>query len=136
MEPPSPVVNAFLVCDAVIHEAETNKKSCIGIFHRIHVRAFPARHGPLAIYASLTDAQGEYSFRLTLARLRDGREIGGGTTPTIRIPDPLQTAELAFRLQDLVFPEPGKYEFVLHANGQPVARKEIAVLAPSPGPKL
>jgi hypothetical protein len=133
---PSPVVKAFLVCDAVIHEAGTDKKSCIGIFHRIHARAFPARHGLLAIYANLTDAQGEYTFRLTLSRLRDGREIGGGATPPIRIPDPLHTAELAFRLQDLVFPEPGKYEFILHANGEPIARKEIAVLAPAPEPKL
>ena len=55
------------------------------------------------------------------------REIGAGSTPPLRIPDRLQTAELAFRLQNIVFPEPGKYQFQLFANEDLVAQKEVVV---------
>ncbi len=122
-----PVVKAFLVCDYVIHEQDTNKKSCIGIFHQINAPRFPCRHGQLAIYANITDALGEYVFQLTLANLKDGGEIGNGSTPPLRIPDRLQTAELAFRLQNIVFPEPGKYEFRLVANDEQIAQKIVTV---------
>ena len=123
-----PVIKAFLICDYVIHEQDTNKKSCIGIFHQINAPSFPCRHGQLSIYANLTNALGEYAFKLSLIHLKDGTEIGTGATPPLTIPDRLQTAELAFRLQNIVFPQPGKYEFRLEANEQLLATKEVAVL--------
>ena len=123
-----PVVKAFLICDYVIHEQETNKKSCIGIFHQINAPSFPCRHGQLSIYANITNALGDYAFRLSLVHLRDEKEIGSGATPSLKIPDKLQTAELAFRLQNIVFPQEGKYEFRLHANDRLIAQKEVAVI--------
>jgi hypothetical protein len=123
-----PVVKAFLVCDYVIHEQETNKKSCIGIFHQIHGRKFPCRHGQLSIYGNITEAEGSYVFELLLVNLADGKVIGTGQTPKLDVPDRLQTAELAFALQNIVFPQPGKYEFRLIANGDLIAQKEVAVL--------
>ena len=129
----SPVVKAFLVCDSVIHEQDTNKKSCIGIFHRVNSPVFPCRHGQLSIYANITDAQGEYLFRLLLVNLKDGKVIGSGATPPLRIPDRLQTSELALRLQNIVFPVEGKYEFRLIANEELIAQKEVeARLVPRP----
>ena len=122
-----PVVKAFLICDYVIHEQETNKKSCIGIFHQIGAERFPCRHGQLAIYANISDALGEYVFSLSLIHLTDGREIGSGKTPPLTIPDRLQTAELAFRLQNIVFPEPGEYEFRLLGNDMLLAQKKVSV---------
>lgn len=123
-----PVVKAFLVCDYVIHEQETNKKSCIGIFHQIHGAKFPCRHGQLSIYANITEAEGKYVFDLLLVNLADGKVIGTGSTPELDVPDRLQTAELAFALQNVVFPQPGKYEFRLIANKELIAQKEVSVL--------
>jgi hypothetical protein len=60
--------------------------------------------------------------------LKDGKEIGNGSTPPLHIPDKLQTAELAFTLQNIVFPEPGKYEFHLRANDELIAQKSFVVL--------
>lgn len=129
---PTPVVKAFLVCDYVIHEQETNKKSCIGIFHQVNAQKFPCRHGQLSIYANITEAEGEYAFELLLVNLNDGKVIGNGRTPGLRIPDRLQTVELAFRLQNIVFPEEGKYEFRLLANGDLLAQKEVAARLVTP----
>ncbi len=130
MAPTLPVVKAFLICDYIIHEHGTNKKSCIGIFHQIQARRIPCRHGQLAIYANITDALGSYVFRLSLTSLTDGREIGAGHTPALDIPDRLQTAELAFQLQNIVFPAAGRYEFQLFANDAPLAHKVVAVVPP------
>ena len=77
----TPVVKAFLVCDYVIHEQETNKKSCIGIFHQIRGGPFPCRHGQLSIYANITEAEGDYVFELLLVNLKDGNVLGSGSTP-------------------------------------------------------
>ena len=125
--PTAPVVKSFLICDYVIHEQGTNKKSCIGIFHQINASRFPCRHGQLAIYASITDALGEYAFHLSLVHLKDGKEIGSGTTPPLQIPNKLQTAELAFALQNIAFPREGKDEFRLLANNELIAQKAFTV---------
>jgi len=130
----TPVVKAFLVCDYVIHEQQTNKKSCIGIFHQIQGGTFPCRHGQLSIYANITEAEGEYVFELLLVNLKDAKVLGSGATPKLAVPHRLHTAEIAFQLQNIVFPNPGKYEFRLIANGELIAQKEVAVLdVPPPG---
>ena len=41
--PPRPSVKAILICDQIIHEFGTNKKSLIGIFQDIHLAQFPFR---------------------------------------------------------------------------------------------
>jgi hypothetical protein len=116
------------VCDYVIHEQHTNKKSCIGIFHRIQGGSFPCRHGQLSIYANLMEAEGKYVFELLLVNLKDGKVLGSGATPELEVPSRLHASEIAFQLQNIVFPNPGKYEFRLIANGELIGQKEITVL--------
>ena len=127
MPPPPPIVKAFLICDYVIHEQGSNKKSLIGLFHHIHAKRFPCRHGQLSIYTRITNALGKYVFRLTLVHRKDEREIGQGSTPPLDIPDRLQSVELAFRLQNIVFPEAGDYEFRLFANDQQIAQEDFVI---------
>jgi hypothetical protein len=122
-----PVVKAFLVCDYIIHEQGTNKKSLVGVFHTIGASRIPCRHGQLSIYANITEAEGQYVFELLLVNLKDGSEIGRGATPSLKVPDRLETTELAFKLQNVVFPVAGKYEFRLIANGDLIAQKEVTV---------
>jgi hypothetical protein len=122
-----PVVKAFLVCDYVIHESGTNKKSCIGIFHNIRAGQFPCRHGQLSIYANIAEAEGKYVFELLLVNLKDGKILGSGQTPELEVPHRLHTAELAFQLHNIVFPSAGKYEFRLIANGDLIAQKVIEI---------
>jgi uncharacterized protein YegP (UPF0339 family) len=99
----------------------------------VNAPVFPCRHGQLAIYANITDAQGKYVFRLLLVNLKDGKVIGNGSTPPLEISDRLLTSELALKLQNIVFPEAGKYEFRLLANEELIAQKEVeARLVPRP----
>lgn len=64
--PPIPV--AILLCDQVITENETGKKSIIGVFDRIWAKEFPAIHKPAAIYIRIADAEGTYDMRIRLCR--------------------------------------------------------------------
>lgn len=129
---PVPIVSAFLVCDSVIKDADTGKVSLIGLFNAINVSQFPAVHPSLALFASLTDAEGEYDVRVDLVHV-------ASNTLTARFPPPdkppmriasderLNYTDLIVRLQGLRFDEPGEYEFRLFVDGKLIALRRFWV---------
>ncbi len=123
-----PVVKAFLVCDTIIHDAQTNKRSLIGVFHDLGSTQFPAVHPNLWIYANLTDAKGKYEFEFRLLDVTRNALVGGAKPPPIEIGDPRQTAEFSAQLRNLTLPAPGVYEFHLLANNDLIATKAIRVV--------
>ena len=122
----TPAVKAILICDQVIHELGTNKKSLIGIFEEIHLAKFPAHYPRIAVYVNLTDANGEYVLEMRL-QSEKGDEVGRGKTPMVKIDNPLATCEFALQVQNLVLPGPGQYEFQIFANGKFLASKAFRV---------
>jgi len=127
MTPPRPEVKAFLLCDYVLHEAGSNKKSLIGIFEQVSSLRFPFRHGRISVYANLADAHGTYELTLRLVRLRDGKVLLEARGLTIQIADPLRVAEVGVNLDGIVFEEEGKYEFAIYANDQFLQSKPFRV---------
>ena len=126
-KPPVPVLKAFLVCDQVIQDAQTGKKSLIGVFHELKANRFPAVHPALWIYANLTDAHGSYTFEIRLLDVARNEVLGRGAPPPIEIPGPLQVTELSAQLRNVQLPTAGTYEFQLLANDQLIATKSIRV---------
>jgi len=123
-----PVVKAFLVCDMILHDAATNKRSLIGVFHDLGSTQFPAVHPNLWIYANLTDAKGKYEFEFRLLDVTRNALVGGAKPPPIEIGDPRQTAEFSAQLRNLTLPAAGIYEFHLLANNELIATKAIRVV--------
>ena len=120
----TPKANAMLLCDSVITEIETNKKSLIGVFENINALKFPTTHHFLAVYIKLTAAKGSYRFRLELVDLKNNSILGRGEIPQdISINNPLGTHELVFNLAGLRFNNPGEYEFRIFANDKVFAQK-------------
>ncbi len=134
MSPPKPEIKAFLLCDYVIHEAGSNKKSLIGIFEQVNSPRFPFRHGRISVYANIADAHGTYDMTLRLVRLRDGKVLFEGKGLRIQVADPLQVSELGMNLEGIVFEEPGKYEFALYTNDQFLQSKPFMVRKVEPPP--
>lgn len=123
-----PVVNAMLVCDKVITEAGTNKKSLIGVFENINAYKFPCIHHFLTVYVKLTDANGRYTFCLELVDLERNVIIGKGEMPKeVEIDNPLTIHDLVFNLSSLKFEHPGKYEFRIFANDEVFGQKTFFV---------
>lgn len=124
----TPKANAMLLCDSVITEVGTNKKSLIGVFENINVMKFPAFHHFLAVYIKLTEAKGTYRFRLELVNLKNNTILGKGEIPQdIAIDNPLGTHELVFNLGGLKFDAPGEYEFRIFANDKIFEQKTFLV---------
>lgn len=128
VEAPTPKTNAMLICDSVIIEAGTNKKSLIGVFENINAFKFPYVHHSLAVYVKLTVAKGSYRFRLELVDLRKDLVIGKTEIPKfIDIDNPLGTHELVFNLGELKFESAGEYEFRIFANDKAFGQKTFLV---------
>ncbi|MFH1317874.1 MAG: hypothetical protein ABIH71_02525, partial [Candidatus Omnitrophota bacterium] len=80
-----PKLNAMLLCDSIITEIGTNKKSLIGIFENITANNFPCKHFKLSVYIKFTSAQGKYNFRLELVDLSSNKIIGKGIMPELNV---------------------------------------------------
>ena len=112
---PHPVLQAMLLCDQAIRDAETNRVSLVGIFDEIRGEEFPfAWARPTTVYARVTDAEGHYQIRLELVRLEDEVSVGR-LDVEMTVGDRMGYGELIFNLDRLIFERPGRYEFRLFA---------------------
>ncbi len=127
---PTPKSNAMLICDYVLTEQGTHKKSLIGIFENIGAATFPCVHHSLCVYIKLTEANGTYKFRLELVNLKTNVLAGKAEIPQeIVIDHPLKIHELVFNLQGLRFDQAGEYEFRIYANDRIFGQKMFSVTA-------
>ncbi|MBI3307502.1 MAG: hypothetical protein HYZ84_06840 [Candidatus Omnitrophica bacterium] len=123
-----PGKEAMLICDSIITEVTTNKKSLIGIFEEIATTQFPFRHASLSVYVKFTGAMGEYQFKLELVDLQTGDVNGRGVIGPLKMADKLASYELVFNLKGLEFKHPGKYEFRIFADEELFGTKSFAIL--------
>lgn len=112
--PPVPSVLAMLLCDQIIIDAQTQKKSLIGIFDNFNAVVFPAGAN-IAVYAKLADAEGQYKFKIRVVHLKDEKLIGEVSVDG-KIQTRLEPADVGVYFMGFAVPEPGKYEFQLFAN--------------------
>ncbi|MDH4155022.1 MAG: hypothetical protein OEV01_14645 [Nitrospira sp.] len=129
MDIPKPSVQAFLVCDQVIEDSLTKKKSLIGIFTHLQTASFPFQHQHMGLYFCLTDAEGLYHFDIDLIYLNSEQLICRATLPNIEIHDRLQISDFGINIPLLILPAPGRYEFRLMMEGQLIAQKDFNVLS-------
>ena len=118
--PIQPVVVATLLCDTIITEAETGKKSLIGVFDRVMAGAFPAGQR-FGIYVRLTDAEGPYGMRLDYVDLSADRVLERLEFGPLVAPDRLRPSEVVLSITAPI-PTAGAYEFRLYADGSWLAR--------------
>jgi hypothetical protein len=125
-ESPVPTTLAMLLCDTVIVDELTKKKSLIGVFEDVNTVALPANMN-CALYAKIVDAEGNYNFRIRLVSLKNETVITELPGASATIPDRLKAVELAINLVGLQLPEAGKYEFQLFGNDVYLARITMEV---------
>ncbi len=137
-DPPIPSVVAMLICDQIITEHVTNKKSLIGVFDNFNSLSFPTLSQRLAVYVKLADAIGNYLFKLRIVKLKDESLIAEIGIQAHITSDASQYSELALSIGNIPVPEPGKYEFQLYSGDDYLHRVTMqAVLAqlPQGGPQ-
>jgi len=128
---PIPNVVAMLLCDQIINEAGTNKKSLIGVFDYFFSLAFPTIIQRFAVYVKMADAVGDYLFKLRVVKLKDEALIAEIAIQA-KIAADNQYGELALNLGGIPLPEAGKYEIQLYAGEEYLHRIVMNVLLAQP----
>lgn len=120
-----PSVLAILLCDWIIIEQGTEKKTLVGMFDALNSEVFPVAQ-KIGFYARLTDLEGDYRFTIRIVRL-DGEkeELMGGAEAEYKATGRLDILEIALNLPQVPFPRPGRYEFQLFANDVYMGRATI-----------
>ncbi len=127
MDGPPPFVVAVIICDTVIVDKATEKKTLVGIFDRVNCPSLPWAQ-PMGLYARMTDAEGRYAFKVAVLHLESNTVVGNLQTPEIEIKDRLAFMDLALNLPPVPFKAAGRYEFQIYANDIFIARATIQVV--------
>jgi hypothetical protein len=128
----TPVATALLVCDNIYRESR-GKTALVGIFSRITAVKFPARHGRLCVFASVTDLRHNTKLKLEIVHGETDAIIMGMEGQPPEDATPLSTCDLNFELNNLVFPEPGRYYIRLSGNDQILLERPFEVVELKPG---
>jgi len=129
-----PTLVSFLICDQVIDDRLSNKKSAIGIFNTILVPKVPTSIQQMAILASVTEIAGRAEMEIRLVRDADNQVLFSGRG-AVEAPNPLAVVDLLFGIQGLRIPEAGQYAFELLSEGEILGRRRFQVLVrPPPTP--
>ena len=131
--PPIPSVLAILLCDTVLIDALTGKKSLVGVFEALTFPQLPVSFGGFFLFARITDAEGNYNFRVNLVRLDSDTTLA--TIPMISqtIQERLSVGDLILQVPPLQFDKLGGYEFQLFANDIYIGRTTVTVRQSAPG---
>ena len=112
---PIPSVQAMLVCEKIIEEAGSGKKSLINLFTEVRSNGLPVSMA-MALYVRLTDGEGMYVFKVDIVHLQTDKKIASATLPGIESTDRLRPMEVVILIPRIDFGEAGKYEFQIYAN--------------------
>ncbi|MFH1706544.1 MAG: hypothetical protein ABIF71_01300 [Planctomycetota bacterium] len=133
-----PVPLAMVLCDGIIIDKRTEKKSLIGIFSNMVAGKFPFRAQHFSIYIALTDGHGQYEGRLVCTD-QNGVEIFAAKGPIEFRGGAKAVVEMVYDIAGLAFPSEGTYSFALLCGDEPVIARECRVsLMPvpaAPGPR-
>ncbi len=124
---PPPSVVVLLICDQIIDDRQTNKKSAIGLFNTVVVPRAPVRVGQMAVLATLTEICGPTPLELRLVFDRDDRVLLRARGE-VNAPNPLAMVDLVFTLRGVQIPELGQYAFELLCGEELLARRRFHVL--------
>jgi hypothetical protein len=132
---PAPIGLAIVICDQIIEDKLTGKKSLIGIFNQIGAQNFPCRHPQVCVFVSLTDGRGQCGARLRIVH-DESDHVVAEVNGQIQFPDVHTVVELNFSLVGLTFPDPGVYSIEFYCDDSLVLERRFHIvhIKPPQGP--
>lgn len=127
----APSLVSLLVCDQVIDDKLSNKKSAIGLFNSVLVPAVPTRIHQLAVMATLTEISGRTPLQLRLMRDEDNNVLMH-TNGHVDAPNPLAMVDLVFAMQGVPIAKAGQYAFELLSRDELLGRRRFQVVIGRP----
>ena len=121
---PSPL--ALIICDTVIDDRETHKKTLVGTFDTIGVSKVPSLHHQLHVFVSLANGNGVYQTRLECRHRENHTKVFEVKAP-ITFGNPNQVVEINFALRGIVFQQFGIYNFDFYCDEQFIVTRAFTV---------
>ncbi len=115
----------LILCDTIIEDRLTGKKSLIGMFDRLASQKFPCHHPQLSILVSLTSGRGAYPCSIICKHI-DG-DIAFQGNGKVDLQNPHQVVDIAFNFMGVIFPKPGVYNLQFLADDFPVMTRQIFI---------
>lgn len=125
-----PKLISFLVCDQVIQDTRTGKKSYVGVFDNINTPSVPCLHPELYVAIVLTNFRGKQNIILEMVfDASDGEKNILKLEGNFQSNDPLQMVDIVFDLKNLIFKGSGKYtlRIVSGDSGEIIASRPFTV---------
>ena len=126
IQKPNPIPLAMLLCDSVIEDKGSGKKSLIGLFNSISAAKAPCTHGPLDVFLSLTEGNGEYEVVLRLVR-SDTEAVIIELPGKIKFLNPQGVLEIHYHIGSVTVPEFGDYRFDFYCGQNLVISRRFRV---------
>ncbi len=124
---PEPTVLAFIICDTIIDDKVTNKKSLIGLSSNFNTTNFPCTLPVINVYVSLTGGHGEYQCSLSCMKDDGSNEILR-LSGLMKFETPLAIVESIFSLRGVSFPDAGIYRFEFSCNDIPIISRKFQAI--------
>lgn len=126
MPPSLPQVLAMIICDTVIDDRISNKKSLIGLFDAIATTHLPCVVNELHVFLALTEGYGQLNLKMRCAAAESDVEIFA-TESNVSFPDPLTVLEINLGFRGCSFPNAGEYRFQLFADGTLLCERKFRI---------
>ena len=125
-----PIVRHFIACEQLQISPE-GRYSLFNLIHAIHPiegATYPRIHPEIVLFALLTDGNGEHEFYVEVIYWSDGEQQSTWKTKIVKLDlgnNPLHVHGWPIRLKNVLFSQPGQYDFVLWCDGSEIARETI-----------
>lgn len=123
---------SVIICDDIYRDETTKKLVIVGTFNTIFCNNLPARHRKISILFSLTNGKGTYKLSLRIEHAKTGAIIANVNGP-LEMKDPLQIADINVAIENLVFPEFGKYWVTIDINGRIINQRPFLLVKTEKG---
>ena len=122
----TPMGLSLVVCDTIIEDKLTGKKTLVGLFQRIHATTFPCVHPAMSVFVTVTSGLGKYPCEI-VCRHMDNETVAFGAKGAFTLRAPSQVVDLVFRMMRVRFPKPGVYWLHFLADEVPIMMRPIHV---------
>jgi hypothetical protein len=115
---PDPKVLAFLICEDVIVDTGTKRKTIVNVTDQINAVTYPALCPKLHLFAQVTAGHGTKQIEMKLVFASTNEQVSGvGANGQVSFLDPLQVIDLIVPIVNLILPREGEYRFQFFSAG-------------------
>jgi len=122
-----PIAVAMIICDQIITEEGSHKKSLIGCFNNVGSTIFPTKPITCFIFVALTNGQGVHKIELKCINQDQSNSKVFGMAGPLPFENPLETVEMGFKLVNLTFPKPGMHVIELWCGSELLLERRFNV---------